>query len=116
MKKILINWVLSALCLYALSFIFDGIYFSGFTPALLAAVIFGLINITIKPILKIISIPITILTLGIFSLVINALMLILTSNFVAGFSVDGFGTAFWAAIVLSVLNTVFTDRKKGSKK
>jgi len=111
MKKILVNWVLSAFCLYILSFLFSGIYFSGFGAALVAAVVMGLVNVIVKPILSILSLPITILTLGLFSLVINALMLMLTSSFVPGFSIGGFGTAFFAAIVLSVLNMLFIDRK-----
>lgn len=106
------NWVLCALFLYVLSVLFDGIHFDDFKTALLSSIIFGLVNAIIKPILKIISIPITILTLGLFSLIINALMLLLTSNLVSGFSISGFGTAFLAAIVLSVLNTLFLVRKK----
>ena len=112
MNKFLTNWVVSAFCLYALSFLFSGVKFLGFVPALVAALILGFVNAIIKPILTIITIPLTILTLGLFSLVINAIMLILTSNLVAGFSIDGFGTAFWAAIVLSVLNMLFIDKSK----
>ena len=111
MKKTLVNWVLSAFCLYILSFLFSGIHFSGFSAALIAALVMGLVNAIVKPILSILSLPITLVTLGLFSLVINALMLMLTSSLVPGFSVAGFGTAFFAAIVLSVLNMVFIDKK-----
>ena len=111
MRKTLVNWVLSAFCLYVLSFLFAGISFSGFSAALIAAIVMGLVNIIIKPILTILSLPVTIVTLGLFSLVINALMLMLTSALVPGFSVAGFGTAFFAAIVLSVLNMVFIEKK-----
>ena len=112
MKKTIVNWVLSAFCLYILSFLFKGIYFSGLTAALIAALVLGLVNAIIKPILTILSFPITILTLGLFSLVINAIMLNITSGLVPGFYISNFGTAFWAAIVLSVLNTLFLDKKR----
>ena len=110
MSKFLINWIVSALFLYVLSFLFRGITIDGAMAALVAAVVLGLINATLKPILQIISLPITFLTLGIFYLVINALMLMLVSALVPGFHISGFGTAFFAAIVLSLLNTVFASK------
>ena len=116
MIRIIANWVLSALCLYALAFIFNGIYFTGFAAALTAAVVLGLVNCFIKPLLKLITFPITVLTLGLFSLVINAIMLNVTSSLVSGFIIDGFFTAFCAALVLSVLNTIFIDKRKSRRK
>ena len=107
MGKLLLHWLISALFLYVLSFLFSGIVIQGFMAALVAAVVLGLINATLKPLLQLISLPITFLTLGIFYLVINAFMLMLVSALVPGFIVDGFGTAFFAAIVLSLLNAVF---------
>ena len=107
MGRLLIHWIVSAIFLYVLSFMFRGIMIEGVMAALIAAVVLGLINATIKPILQIISLPITFLTLGLFYLVINALMLMLVSFLVPGFHVTGFGTAFFAAIVLSLLNAVF---------
>lgn len=111
MKKAIVNWVLSAFCLYILSFLFKGIYIRDITAALIAAIVLGLVNAIIKPILTILSLPITILTFGLFSLVINAIMLNIASGLVSGFSISSFGTAFWAAIVLSALNTLFLDKK-----
>ncbi|MDR3240051.1 MAG: phage holin family protein [Clostridiales bacterium] len=107
MKRLLINWVLSAICLYVIAWLFPGITLSGFMSAMIAALVLGLVNALIKPIISLLTLPLTIVTLGLFSLVINALMLMLTSHVVSGFSVNGFGTAFFAAIVLSVLNLLF---------
>lgn len=110
MRKIVINGVLSAFCLYIISIVFPGITVNGFATALIAAIVLGLVNAVIKPVLSIISLPITFLTLGLFSLVINALMLMLTSALVPGFYVSGFFTAFFASIILTALNTLFIER------
>ncbi|MCL2048357.1 MAG: phage holin family protein [Defluviitaleaceae bacterium] len=111
MKKLLIHWTISAIFLYVLSFLFDGIIINNALTAIAAAIVMGLVNATIKPVLQIIALPITFLTLGLFYLVINALMLMLVSALVSGFYVSGFATAFFAAIVLSVLNAVFANKK-----
>ncbi len=112
MRKIIVNWVLSSVCLYILSYLFHGIHFESFGSALIAALVLGLVNAVIKPIISLLSLPVTILTLGLFSLVINALMLMLTSRFVSGFVVSSFGTAFLASIVLSILNMLFIKERK----
>jgi len=110
MGKVLLHWAVSALFLYVLSFLFRGIVIESVVAALIAAIVLGLINSTLKPVLQIISFPITFLTLGIFYLVINGLMLMLVSALVPGFHVSGFGTAFFASIVLSLLNAVFVRK------
>ena len=110
MKRLTAGWIIGAVFLYVLSFLFSGITIAGPLHALVAAIVLGLINATIKPVLQIISLPITILTLGIFYLVVNGLLLMLVSVLVPGFSVSGFGTAFFAAIVLSLLNAVFVEK------
>ena len=110
MSKILMQWIVNALFLYVLSFLFRGVIIDGAMAAMVAAIVLGLINATLKPVLQFISLPITFLTLGIFYLVINAFMLMLVSALVPGFGISGFWTAFFAAIVLSLLNTVFASR------
>ena len=102
--RLLLNWLLSAISLLIVSRLIHGFYVRDFTAALIAALVIGLVNATLGLILKIITLPLTILTLGIFWLVINALMLIFASNFVPGFAVHGFWAAFWGAIVLSLVN------------
>ena len=110
--KLILHWIVSALFLYVLSFLFRGIVIENALAAIIAAIVLGLINATLKPILQFISLPITFLTLGIFYLVINGLLLMLVSALVPGFYVAGFGTAFFASIVLSILNAVFVRKDK----
>lgn len=107
--KLLVNWVVSALSLYILSYLFNGIVFDNFTAAMITSIILGLVNAIIKPILTILTLPINILTLELFSLVINACMMLIASNLSSGFHVNGFGTAFFASIVLSVINAILSS-------
>lgn len=83
-----------------------GVHVASFTTALIVAIVLGLLNIFIKPILVILTLPVTILTLGLFLLVINALMILLCTKIVGGFSVDTFWTALFFSIILSVLQSV----------
>jgi len=105
--RLLLNWLLSAISLLIVSHLIPGFYVRDFTAALIAALVIGLVNATLGLLLKIITLPLTILTLGIFWWVVNALMLIFASHFVPGFAVHGFWPAFWGAVVLSLLNMVF---------
>jgi putative membrane protein len=104
MVRLLLNWFLSALSLLIVTRIVPGFIVSGFGSALLAVIVIGLVNGTLGFFLKLITFPLTILTLGIFWLVINALMLMMASALVPGFKVDGFWPAFLGAIVLSLVN------------
>jgi putative membrane protein len=106
MIKLLIHWILSALCLLLVAHFVPGFYLSGFGSALIAAVVIGLVNSTLGLLLKILTFPLTIVTLGIFWLVVNALMLKFASIFVPGFVVRGFWPAFWGGIILSLLNMI----------
>ena len=104
--RLLINWVLSAVALWIVSHVIPGFHVSGPMAALIAALAIGLINATIGLFLKIVTIPLTVLTLGLFWLVINGAMIELASVFVRGFRVDSYWAAFWGAIVLSLVNMV----------
>ena len=104
MTKLLVHWVLSALCLLLVAHFVPGFFVRGFGTALIAAVVIGLVNGTIGALLKLFTFPITILTFGIFWLLINALMLKFAALFVPGFEVRGLWPAFWGGIILSVLN------------
>lgn len=106
--EILIKWVLYAGALLLIAWIVPGITIAGFNTALLAAVVIGLINVVIKPILILLTLPINILTLGLFTLVINALMFLLASKLVSGFQIIGFWSAFLGALILSILNVVIS--------
>jgi putative membrane protein len=114
--RLLLNWLLSAISLLIVSHLIPGFYVRDFKAALIAALVIGLVNATLGLILKIITFPLTILTLGIFWLVINALMLIFASNFVPGFAVHGFWAAFWGAIILSLINMVFKALARDAKR
>ena len=102
----LLNWVLSALAVWIVAHIIPGFRISGWVAALIAALVIGFVNATLGIFLKIVTFPLTLLTLGIFWLVINAAMIELASAIVPGFRVDTFGAAFWGAIVLSLVNMV----------
>ena len=115
MKKIIINLLLSAALLWVIAWIFPGVSINGFGTAIIAALVLGLINAVIKPVIELLTLPLTAITLGLFSLVINALMLSLTSVIVSGFRIDSFLTAFFASIVLSLLNLLFLKDKEHAR-
>jgi putative membrane protein len=104
--RLLLTWVLSALAVWIVSKVVPGISVSGPLAALIAALAIGLINATIGLLLKILTFPLTLLTLGLVWLVINAAMLKLASAFVPGFEVRGFWAAFIGAVVLSVVSSL----------
>jgi len=106
MLYILFRWILFALALLFTAWIVPGISFSGYMPAFWAALVMGLVNLFIRPLLLILTLPINILTLGFFTFVINALMLLLVAKLVIGFAVAGFWTALLGSIVLSILSTL----------
>ncbi len=103
---LLLHWLLSALALLLVSRIVPGFEVRGFGPALIASLVIGLLNATVGLILKILTFPISIITLGIFLMVINGLMIMLASGIVPGFHVRGFAPAFWGAVVLALLGMV----------
>jgi len=102
--RLLLNWVLSALAVWIVAHVVRGVSVSGPMAALIAALAIGFINATIGLLLKILTFPLTLVTFGLFWLMINALMLELASALVPGFRVQGFWAAFWGAIVLSLVN------------
>ena len=103
---LLLHCLLSALALLLVSRIVPGFEVRGFGPALIASLVIGLLNATVGLLLKIVTFPISILTLGIFLLVISGLMILLASGIVPGFHVRGFIPAFWGAVVLALLGMV----------
>ncbi|HVP44279.1 MAG TPA: phage holin family protein [Terriglobales bacterium] len=102
--RLLVHWILSALALLIVAHIVPGFYVSGLGGALIAALVIGLINATLGLFLKVITFPLAVLTLGIFWLVINALMLMVASALMKSFQVRGFWAAFLGAIVLALVN------------
>jgi putative membrane protein len=110
--NLLLNWLLSTVALLLVTWIVPGFEISSFWSALLAAVVVGIINATIGFILKILTFPLTIVTIGLFWFVINALMLKLAAGLVPGFRINGFLPAFLGAIVLSIINLLFRITRK----
>jgi putative membrane protein len=102
--RLLLNWVLSGLAVWIVAHVVPGIWVSGPLAALVAALVIGFVNATIGLVLKILTFPLTLVTLGLFWLVINALMLWFASALVRGFHVRGFFAAFVGAILLSLVN------------
>jgi putative membrane protein len=103
---ILLNWLASALIVIIASYILPGVHVASFTTALLVAFVLGLFNMLLKPILILLTLPITILTLGLFTIVINAVIVILVTKFVPGFTVDSFWSAILFSVVASLINFI----------
>ena len=107
--RLILRILINAAALWAAVHLVSGIHFTGSTTSLLGvALVFGILNAIVRPILFVLSLPVLILTLGLFTFVLNAIVLLLTSALSSrmglGFSVDGFGAAFWGAIVISIVS------------
>lgn len=100
----LVNWVLRALVILGTTYLIPGFKVDGFIGALVLVLVLGLLNILVKPILLILALPVNILTLGLFTLIINAVVLQLAVGLLAGVSSDGFVTTLLASVVMSVLS------------
>ncbi len=100
--NLIIRILLTAVAVVILAYILPGVDVSGFGSAIIVAVVLSLLNIFIKPILVILTLPITVITLGLFLLVINALIILIANSFINGFTVDG----FWIALLFSLLLTL----------
>lgn len=108
--EILIVWLISAVLIFVLANVLPGIAVASFMTALIVAVVLGLVNAIIRPIILILTLPINILTLGLFTFVINALMVLLVANLVPGFAVASFWWAMLFSIILSVANTIVKSK------
>lgn len=106
--KIFLNWLIYAVAIMITAYLLPGVSIEGFVAALILAVVLGAINAFIKPVVVILTLPINILTLGLFTLVINALLILLAAKIVPGFGVDGFWWAMLFAIVLSMVTWVLS--------
>lgn len=104
--KILFHWIIATIAILVASVIVPGTVIT-LQGALIAAVVLGALNLIIRPILLVLTFPVTVLTLGFFSLVINALLVMLAAAIVPGFSIAGFWTALFFALVLAIVNWVF---------
>ncbi len=101
--KLILRWILNAVALMLIPEVIAGIRVDSYSAALISAVLLGFVNAILRPLLLLITLPITVLTLGLFALVINGLMFWLVSGLVRGFTVADFGTAFLGALLYSLL-------------
>ena len=104
MLRMLLHWLVSALAVWITSQVVPGFVLEGAAAALIAAIVIGLVNATLGIFLKVVTFPLTILTLGLFWFVINAIMIELASAVVPGFHIRSFASAFWGGIVLTLVN------------
>lgn len=111
--SLVINWVISGLAVVISAYLLPGVSLpGGFKAALLTALVLGLINAIIKPVLSLLTLPLTVMTLGLSSLVINALLILLVTKVVPGFQVQGFLWAIAFSIVLTVVNWILSIFKQ----
>ena len=102
--KLILKWLLSAAALLFVAYMYDGVQLKSFQAALIAAFVIGLLNTLVRPILIVLTLPVTIITVGLFLFVINALMFWAAASLLSGFNVTG----FWAAMIGSVLYSVLS--------
>lgn len=109
-QSFLVKILLGGISVLIAEFLLPGVRIDDFLTGFLLAAVIILINLTLKPILILLTLPLTLVTFGLFLLVINALMILLADRFIDGFSVDGFWWAILFAIVLSIINSLFGNR------
>lgn len=108
MRAIVIRWLIMTVAILLTAYLLTGIRVSGFFSALAAAAILGILNTFLKPILIILTLPITVITLGLFTFVLNALLLLMVSGVISGFQVAGFGWALLGAFLISVVSWILS--------
>jgi len=111
----ILRFLLSGVAVLLTAYLLPGVHVEHYGYALLAALFISLANVIVKPILIILTIPITIITLGLFLLVINALIILLVDSLVPGFNVDGFWWALAFSLILSIFNSMFSDFTKSKE-
>lgn len=118
MIRMTIKWLALTASIMITSYLIDGISVAGISSAFLAAAVLGILNVFLRPIALILTLPVNILSLGLFTFVINALMLIITSKLIPGFNVDGFWAAVIGSLLISIVSWVinmFTSEKVSVK-
>ncbi|MFA5188926.1 MAG: phage holin family protein [Patescibacteria group bacterium] len=103
---LLLRWLINALAILGIAYYVPGVSVSGFYAALIAALILGIVNALLRPILILLTLPVNVLTLGLFTLIINAFLFWFASTIVKGFSVADFTAAFWGALIMWLVSWV----------
>lgn len=110
--KFIIRLLITALLAYTLANLLSGIHVNSFFTAIIFALVLALLNMIVKPILIILTLPLTIFTLGLFLLVINTITVLLASQFVRGFEIDGFGWGFIFSLILSIVSFIISREER----
>ena len=111
--KLILKWLLSAAALLCVAYVYNGVEVRDFTAALVAAFVIGLFNVVLRPVLVVLTLPVTVITLGLFLFIINALMFWAASGVLTGFHVTGFGAALVGSLLYSVLGIVIESALGG---
>ena len=114
--KLIIRLLLNAVAVFFLAYVLKGVQVDNYITAIIVAVVLSVLNLLVKPVLIILTLPITIITLGLFLLIINALIIFLADHLIDGFSVSSLWTAIWFSILLSVLQSLLHSFMKKDKK
>jgi putative membrane protein len=109
MKGLFIKWLILTAAITIASYLIEGIRISGFFSAFLTAAILGILNVFFRPVLLILTLPINILSLGLFTFVINAILLKMASGVISGFEVYGFWSAVFGALIISIVNWILSS-------
>lgn len=104
MRGFFVRWIILTVAIIVAAYIMDGIHVTGFFSAFFAAAILGILNAFFRPILLILTLPVNVLSLGLFTFVINALMLMMASGVISGFVVSGFGSALFGSLLISIVS------------
>lgn len=110
--NIIVNWLISAMVIFVVAYLLPGVHMESFVTALAVAVVLGVMNVIIKPILFVLTLPVTVLTLGLFTFVINAFLIVVTDAIVPGFKVDGFWWALLYSVLISIVTAVLRQYEK----
>lgn len=110
---LLIRWIVSTIAIIITAYLLPGIHIGSLLSALITAAVLGIVNAILKPLLVLFTLPLTILTLGLFTFVINALLILLVSAVVPGFKVDGFWWALLFSIIMSFINSIILGITSG---
>jgi putative membrane protein len=106
MTLFMLTWAMTSLSLWVATYVFDGLQFNDSGALIISALVLGLANAIVRPLLILFTLPLTILSMGLFLLVINAIVLMLVAQLVSGFILTGFWTAFFASIFIAILNAI----------
>lgn len=112
----LLRLVLNGLAIWVAAWLVPGVHLTGLVPALIAGLILGLVNVLVRPILVLLTLPFTLITLGLFLLVVNTICLALTALLVPGFEISGFFAAFFGAIIVTIVSWILSALTRDSKR